>query len=216
MAVVAVQTAKAVPHIPFAASDSGSAMSSISIEDSLAFPRGISTTFGRMEYYSSLSNYNQANYEFFIGLGYNITPQYLAGLRVYTGSESVIVPKAYSFLGPLAVGGVALELRYRFTDAGKWRPTIAATGELVTLLTGGENSGDNSTGSGYNGKAVGAQAGIEYYLNRNFAFSLNAIFKYQTYHDLILGGNFSGTPNVGIDRFFGLTLSTYINYNLLP
>ncbi len=170
------------------------------------YPRGIFTTFGRGEFYSSLSSYSHVDYESYIGLGYNVTPINLFTIKIFTGSEQVSADHSWPVLGALAIGGAGLEYRHRFIESGTWRPSAAFSGELTTLLTSGANSGDNGTSGGYNGKALGVQLGLEYFLNRNFSFSVNAFCKYRTYNDLILGGDFKGAPNIGADRIIGLSL----------
>ncbi len=182
----------------------------------IPYPSGLATSFGMTVYYSALSGYSQSIDEYDIGMGYNISPQFLVGLKVFTGRE--VIGSAYStpVSGTLALGGGEVELMHRFSGSCLFRPTVGVSVQLATVLTPGNSSGENTTGGGYNGKGFSVQAGGEYYVSRNISIAMNVIYTYRQYHDLILGGEFHGTPDVGIDRMFGLNLSALVHYDFLP
>lgn len=180
------------------------------------YPSGLSTSFGMTVYYSSLSGYSLSIDEYDIGMGYNISPGFLMGLKVFTGSERIGTANATPVAGTLALGGGEIEITHRFPGSSIFRPTAGVALELATVLTPGTSSGQNTTGGGYNGRGFSVQAGGEYYVSRNMSFAINVIYTYREYRDLILGGEFRGAPDVGIDRMIGLSLSALVHYDFLP
>ncbi|MGA2624046.1 MAG: hypothetical protein ABSF91_09350 [Bacteroidota bacterium] len=180
------------------------------------YPSGLSTSIGVTKYYSSLSDYSLSIDEYEIGMGYNISPGFLVGLKIFTGTERIGAANATPVAGTLALGGGEIEITHRFSGNSIFRPTAGVALELATVLKPGNSSGQNTTGGGYNGRGLSIQAGGEYYVSRNMSFAINVIYTYREYRDLILGGEFRGTPNTGIDRMIGLSLSGLVHYDFLP
>jgi|GEM_PF-3226767 len=213
-----VQGAAKTNHasITEAGSDSAQHHGAPSPEPDSVYPRGLSTAFGMTTYYSSLSGYSPSIDEYDIGMGYNISPRLLVGLKVFTGSERIGTANATPIAGTLALGGGEIEITHRFSGNAIFRPTVGVAFELATVLTPGTSSGLNTTGGGYNGRGFSIQAGGEYYVSRNMSFAINVVYRYREYRDLILGGEFRGTPDIGIDHMIGLSLSGLVHYNFLP
>jgi len=185
------------------------------------YPRGFTTSFGRTIYYSSFSNYITGNYDFTIGFGYNISPQLLLGIKIYTGEEYSNTDRTHPVAGKFDLGGGAILLTYRLFDHGCWRPFITAGYELSTILTSAvQNTSIGSlpvTGtSGYNGMGLRTYAGTEFYISQNFALEGSMTYHYQQYTGLIINSENIGNKVTLADNSFGVGLGCNIYFNLLP
>ncbi len=180
------------------------------------YPRGISTTFGRTFYRSSFTNYASPDYDFYVGFGYNITPSYLVGIKIYTGGEDVGGRGTAQLAGKLAFGGGALEVTHRFLHEGTFRPLATVGYELITVLLSQPNSGLNSNGYGYNGRGLNLQAGVEYYPASVVSIESDIVYQYRVYGDAIVNGDFQSLPGRVIDRVIGFNLSCFVHFNIVP
>lgn len=185
------------------------------------YPHGFTTSFGREQYYSSLTKYQSANYDFAIGFGYNISTQFLVGIKIYTGEENSAKDITQPVYGKFDLGGGAILLTYRLIDNGRWRPFITAGYELTTILTGvTQNTSFGSlpvTGtSGYNGSGFHSYIGTEYYVSKNFSLEGTITYQYRQYAGLIVNSDNLGNRVTLIDNSFGIELGCNIHFNLLP
>lgn len=185
------------------------------------YPRGFTTSFGRAQYYSSLTKYQSANYDFTIGFGFNISTQFLVGIKIYTGEENSAKDQTQPVSGKFDLGGGAILLTYRLVDYGRWRPFITAGYELSTVLTAAEqNTSFGSlavTGtSGYNGSGLHSYIGTEYYVSKNFSFEGSITYQYRQYAGLIVNSDNLGNKVTLTDHSFGIELGGNVHFNLLP
>ncbi|HMD13360.1 MAG TPA: hypothetical protein VKI62_01900 [Bacteroidota bacterium] len=185
------------------------------------YPHGFTTSFGRALYYSSFTKYQSANYDFTVGFGFNISPQFLVGIKIYTGEENSATDQTQPVSGKFDLGGGAILLTYRLIDHGKWRPFITAGYELSTILTGApQNTSFGSlavTGtSGYTGSGLHSYIGTECYLSENFSFEGSFSYQYRQYTSLIINSNNLGNVVSFTDQSFGVTLGCNVYFNLLP
>lgn len=170
-------------------------------------PRGISFLAGRATYFSSLTSDRIANYDAFIGVGYNVTPKILIALKILTGREKVDASAGLPVDGSFDLGGADLEATYRMVGEGRLRPYCSAAIGLSTILSGE---------SGYQGRSVRMEAGEEYFAGDHFALQLGAWFRYRDYDQSIDQGAFGNSPSVSPDRAFGITLQANVHFNIVP
>ena len=185
------------------------------------YPHGFTTSFGRAQYYSSLTKYQSANYDLTIGFGFNISPQFLVGIKIYTGEENSAPAQAQPVSGKFDLGGGAILLTYRLTGNGRWRPFITAGYELSTVLTAAQqNTSFGSTAitgtSGYNGSGLHSYIGTEYYVSENFSFEGSITYQYRQYAGLIVNSDNLGNKVSLNDNSFGIELGANVHFNLLP
>ncbi len=190
-----------------------SAVSSIPVD---SYPRGFSAFAGRTFSYSSFSNYVDPGYDFYLGFGYNASPRLFLCLKILTGAITSVSAQTQPLAGKFAVGGGMLELIYRFAGEGRYRPLVSAGYGLTTILTSPLNSGLNSSASGYNGRVLNLQAGVDYYPSRFLSFAAAFDYQYRYYSDFVNDGDFQPVSRTTIDRVFGLNISCFVHFNLVP
>ena len=190
-----------------------------SVTRGVASPRGFSTSFGRTESKSSLSGYSALNYDSWVGFGYNISPDILAEMRIYTGSETTTPAHIQPVTGKFDYGGGALLLTYRFFHGASLRPFLTGGYELATILTSASKpilSVPGTGSSGYNGRGLQLYAGLEYYISEYVSLEGNTAYRRLEYFDLIVNGTNLGHRAVLIDDSFGISVGCNIHFNFVP
>ena len=190
-----------------------------SMTGGIASPRGFSTSFGRTESKSGLSGYSSLNYDFWVGFGYNISPDILAEMRIYTGSETTTPAHIQPVTGKFDYGGGAILLTYRFFHGASLRPYLTGGYELATILTSASKpilSAPGSGSSGYNGRGIQLYAGLEYYISEVVSLEGNTAYRRLEYFDLIVNGTNLGHRAVLIDDSFGISVGCNIHFNFVP
>ncbi len=172
-----------------------------------AVPRGMTVLAGRSYYASSLSSSGSGNFEFFIGIGYNITPAFLLALNVRTGRERVDPASSLPVNGSLALGGAELEAGWTILRRSAVRPFVAAALGLSTIL-------DDQ--SGYQGPSVRLEGGGEYYFTNTLSLVLGGWLRYGEYRNSIVEGDFERMKENLPDRAAGLALAMRVHFNFLP
>ncbi|HUL45377.1 MAG TPA: hypothetical protein VLY03_13565 [Bacteroidota bacterium] len=182
----------------------------------LSSPRGFTTSIGRTQSRSSFTGYSHTNYDFWIGFGYNLSPDILAEMRIYTGSETGSVEHVQPVVGKFDFGGGALLLTYRFLHGGTWRPFLTGGYELGTILTSAPQSGPGSGTSGYNGRGLQLYAGLEYYVNEHLSLEGNTAYRHLDYVDPIINANNLGRHAIQTDQSIGISIGCNIHFNFVP
>ncbi len=210
-AVVSYQ-GDAKPHVLVLRQDS------VQVASDSSSPRGFTTSFATTAYYSSLSNYVSGNHDFSIGFGYNISPQILAGIRVYAGMQQTSTAYTQPIAGRFDLGGGAVQLTYRFLSSGPWRSFVRAGYELSTILTSETQAGSGGTGttSGYNGRGFQLYTGVEYLTTPRIGIEGNIMYRRRQYTDLIIAGQNLGSRAAFNDNCYGVSLGCNLNFNFLP
>ncbi|HLX11670.1 MAG TPA: hypothetical protein VKS81_02540, partial [Bacteroidota bacterium] len=74
----------------------------------------------------------------------------------------------------------------------------------------------NGFNSGYNGQTYHLESGIEYSPSKFLAFDGGLIYKHRQYSQKIILGEFQSAPESFSENFYGIIVSCFINFNILP
>lgn len=170
-------------------------------------PRGLTTSIGTTLSGSSLAPPSSNDLEVYVGVGYNINPRFLVVLKVLTGREELDSLKVQPYGGRFELGGGEIVLKYRFFEAGSFRPMVSVSGGLCTDLEGS---------SGYHGQFARLGAGGEYFIISGISIEGDFWFRYRRWGRVITDGQFEQWSLSAIDRSFGVSLGCNLHFGLFP